>query len=382
MKITLLLNETGMSGGVRIALHQADQLRRRGHEVQIVSLPVPRVDPKTLRRYKQRKLLNDIRDPFGTIRRMLGPKRKISHSHLDLFPPFPHHQLEDYRTVVDADLPEADVLIATWWETALMAAATAPSKGKKVSFFQQYDANFRQPEDKVAAAWNLPAQKIVSSQWLADLASTRFGDESAIVVNNGIDLDLFDAPARGKQPVPTVGLLFSPAAPKGWPTALTVLQTVQKQLPNLRIRTFGMTQPFHMYPLPPGAEFELLPDQTRIREIYSGCDVWFCASTSEGFHLPPHEAMACRTPVVSTRVGGPMDMITDDVNGYLTAVGDETMLTKRLVEVLTMPEERWRAMSDQAYALARVLTWDLAGDRFEAALHGLMARNSAEPVAT
>ncbi len=382
MKITLLMNEVGMSGGVRIALHQADQLRRRGHEVKVVSLPYPKVHPKAVRRHKLRTVVNDIRNPVAAIKRLLAPKRKISHSHLDLFPPFEHYQLEDYRTVVDADLPDADILIATWWETALMTAATAPSKGKKVSFFQQYDANFRQPEDKVAEAWNLPAQKVVSSQWLADLAATRFGDDTAIVVNNGIDLDLFDAPPRGKQPVPTVGLLFSPAAPKGWPTALAVLQAVQKQLPNLRIRTFGMTQPFHMYPLPPGAEFELLPDQIRIREIYSGCDVWFCASTSEGFHLPPHEAMACRTPVVSTRVGGPMDMITDGGNGYLTEIGDVAALTSRLIEVLTMPEDRWHAMSDQAYATARALTWELAGDRFEAALEALLARTPAESAAT
>ena len=324
-----------------------------------------------IRRFKERG-----RKPVGPA---AEPARKASTSHLDQFPPFQHRQLEKFRQVTDADLPDADVLIGNWWETALMLRSIAPSKGAKVFFFQQYDANFGQPVELVEQVWRLPVPKIVCSQWLADMAATKFNDPTVVVVNNGVDLNLFDAPPRGKQPIPTVGVMYSPSPPKAWPTALAVLTEVKRRLPNLRIQAFGVINPLETMPLPPGTEYDLLPDQTRIREIYSECDVWFCASSSEGFHLPPHEAMACRAPVVSTRVGGPMDMIVDGVNGYLAEPFDEGTLTDRLVEVLTLSEERWKTMSDEAYKTARALTWELAADRFEAALRDVVARSEQEP---
>lgn len=382
MKITLFLNETGLSGGIRIALHFADQLRRKGHDVRLVSLPRPRLAGKALWKARAKRSIKAVLGWREALRALGRPSRRVSTSHLDLFEPFPHHELESFRPATDADMPDADVVIATWWETALMAAAFAPSKGVKVHFFQQFDANFGQPEAEVERAWRLPAQKIVCAQWLADLAARRFDDPTAIVVNNGIDLDHFDAPPRGKQPVPTVAVMYSGSAPKGWPTALAVLNRARQHLPNLRILAFGASAPYDGLPLPPGAEFDLLPSQDRIREIYSSADVWLCASTSEGFHLPPHEAMACRTPVVSTRVGGPMDMITDGIDGFLVEPRDEEALYDRLVKALTLPEADWRALSDRAYVTARGYTWEIAGDRFEAALQAAVHRDRGHAVAT
>ncbi len=78
--------------------------------------------------------------------------------------------------------------------------------------------------------------------------------------------------------------------------------------------------------------------------------------------------MACRCPVVSTQVGGPIDIVTDGVNGYLVPVGDVASLAERLVHVLTLPGSTWKEMSDAAYATATSYTWDDATKLFEAAL--------------
>ena len=93
----------------------------------------------------------------------------------------------------------------------------------------------------------------------------------------------------------------------------------------------------------------------------------------EGFHLPPLEAMACRCPVVSTRVGGPVDIIEDGVNGYLVDVEDVESLADRLIRVLSLPESEWRSMSEAAYRAATRYTWDDATDLFEAALQKAVA---------
>jgi glycosyltransferase involved in cell wall biosynthesis len=102
--------------------------------------------------------------------------------------------------------------------------------------------------------------------------------------------------------------------------------------------------------------------------LYSRCDVWLCGSRSEGFHLPPIEAMACRCPVVSTRVGGPMDIVEEGVNGFLVEVDSATVLARKAVDVLNLSNEAWKAMSAAAEETARRYSWDDATDLFERAL--------------
>jgi glycosyltransferase involved in cell wall biosynthesis len=112
-----------------------------------------------------------------------------------------------------------------------------------------------------------------------------------------------------------------------------------------------------------------------LKDLYSQCDVWLCGSVREGFHMPPMEAMACRCPVVSTRVGGPMDMVQDGVNGYLVDIGDVDALAKRLSKVLNSSQEEWGKMSDAAYRTATDYTWDKATELLEQALKFTIERN-------
>jgi glycosyltransferase involved in cell wall biosynthesis len=146
---------------------------------------------------------------------------------------------------------------------------------------------------------------------------------------------------------------------------------------------FGESGPYADLPLPPGTEFFRQPAQDKIKDIYAKCDVWLCGSWSEGFHLPPLEAMACRCPVVSTRVGGPQDLIQDGINGYLVPCGDVDALADRLVRLLTLSDVQWKAMSDAAYSTAHLYTWEGVTERFEQALYVAVERShtTAMPLA-
>lgn len=74
-------------------------------------------------------------------------------------------------------------------------------------------------------------------------------------------------------------------------------------------------------------------------------------SRAESFGAVLVEALACGTPVVATRCGGPEDIVTDEV-GILVPPEDPEALAVALESVLDHPERYEREVL-RAHALAR-----------------------------
>ena len=360
MRITFVLGGLNMTGGTKVLSIYADRLQRRGHEVAVVARP-----PK---RMKVTSRVKSVLTGRGWPELPKRPRSFFDGSSLNV------HLIDKYRPVVDADVPDADVVVATWWETAEWVGALSPSKGAKVHFIQCQEGYplFRDPAvvARTAAIYKLPMMRITISHSLVDWLREQQGCDPAAMplIPIAIDPNQFHAPPRGKQAFPTVGLLYHFDPSKGVDVSRKALELVARQLPDLRVISFGSYVPADEQLLPPGTLFHHSPPQDKIRDIYAQCDVWLCASRVEGFHAPPMEAMACRCPVVSTRVGGPDQIVQDGVNGYLVPIDDADGLADRLLKVLTLPDADWLAMSDAALRTTQGYTWDDATDRFEAAL--------------
>lgn len=360
MKITFVLPHAGLAGGIRVVAIYAERLQKRGHQVFVVSLPRYRLP---LRRKAKRFLKGEG-----------WPADPPLASHFDGLN-IPHRVLDSWRPVVDADVPDADVIVATWWETAEWVANLSPTKGAKVYFIQHYETHAGQPVERVKATWTLPLHKVAISRWLSEVAATEFADPYASLVPNSVDTKQFYAPPRSKQSIPTVGLLYSHKKWKGCDVSLAAFAQAAQQIKNLRLIAFGEGKPSPALPLPAGSEYFHQPEQDSIKDIYSRCDVWLCGSWTEGFCLPPLEAMACRCPVVSTQVGGLGDFIRNGIEGYLVPPGNADALAQGLIEVLSRSQTQWRHMSDAAYAAATQYSWDDATSLFEQALHMGIARS-------
>jgi glycosyltransferase involved in cell wall biosynthesis len=350
MRITFILPFAGLQGGIRVVAVYAKRLKQRGHEVVVVSTP-----PDILLRRK--------------IKLFISGRWQI-HSEPSYFTGLDveHRVLEQVRPVVDRDVPDSDVVVATYYTTAYGVQALSSKKGAKAIFIQGYEVEDGKPNLKLDATWRMPMHKIMVSRWLVQLAREKFGDQAISLVPNGVDLDQFHAPQRGKALVPTVGLLHHNSPLKGCGTSIKALKQVAMAMPSLRVVSFGAEQPELGLQLPRFAEFHYRPAQEKLRELYAQCDIWLSASTLEGFCMPLLEAMACRCPVVSTRSGGPIDIIEDSVNGYLTEVGDVGALADRVLHMLRLSPEEWRQMSDAAYHTATCFNWNDATDLFEDAL--------------
>ena len=259
------------------------------------------------------------------------------------------------------------MIVATWWETAEWVAALSPEKGAKAYFVQHYEVHEGQPLARVKATWRLPLHKIAVSQWLVDVAREKHGDEHVALVPNAVDRDQFNAPPRGKQPVPTFGLMYQPSRYKGCDICLEALERVRREQPDVRLVAFGTGPPTPGLPLPAGAQYTRSPAQDALKHLYGSCDAWLFGSRSEGFGLPLLEAMACRTPVIATPAGAAPELVAGG-GGVLVRPEDPEDMARAIARVARMTDAQWRAMSDAALVMASAYGWEESTDLFEAAL--------------
>lgn len=353
MKITFVLPTLSLTGGIRVVSIFAELLRKRGHSVFVISLPHPQPSMR-----QQVKSLLRGRGWIST------PENEPSFfDNLGV-----EHKITDrYRPVEDKDVPDADVVVATWWETAEWVAKLSPSKGAKAYFIQHHEIFDYLPQGRVEATWMLPMHKITISEWLVELARTKYGDRQVSLAPPTVDTKQFYASPRNKQSVPTVGLMYSTIYWKGTDIALKAFSLAAEKIPNLRLVAFSAAALSSELPLPANAEYVIQPDQDKIKDYYTKCDAWLLPSRSEGFGLPIIEAMACRTPVISTPVGAAPEILSGGT-GILVKPEDPEEMAKAIEYMCQLPNSKWQAMSEAAYAKVNNYTWEDATDHFEAGL--------------
>jgi N-acetyl-alpha-D-glucosaminyl L-malate synthase BshA len=82
-------------------------------------------------------------------------------------------------------------------------------------------------------------------------------------------------------------------------------------------------------------KIHFLGKQDRINELLPLADLLLMPSELESFGLAALEAMACKVPVIATRVGGVPELIEDGVSGLLYRVGDVDGMAKGALRLLT-----------------------------------------------
>lgn len=360
MRITIVLPEANLSGGIRVAAIYADRLRKRGHQVVVVypEQRQPRLGRKVRSWLKGNGWPRTLPD---------GP------SHLDTGE-YERRVLRPWRPVTDIDVPDADIVIATWWETAEWVAGLSPTKGAKVYFIQGYEIFTGHQVERLKATWFLPMHKVVVSSWLEEVARSKFGDDRACVVPNSVDLEQFNAPPRSKRSIPRVGMVYSGGGLKGCDISLKAYSLAAQVRPDLQLLAFGHRPPTPELPLPEGARFTLRPAPEQLSSLYASCDAWLFGSREEGFGLPILEAMACRTPVIAAPAGAAPELLQSG-GGWLVRPEDPEDMSRAILNLCDTLGADWETMSARAYATACSYSWDDATDRLLRALDTALERD-------
>jgi glycosyltransferase involved in cell wall biosynthesis len=338
-------------GGFKVIAQRAAELQRLGHKVLLVS---PK--PERPRRFA------------GPLRRLpfYGPSREN-----DSFLKgrgLKNVVLDRWRPVTAADLPDADVVMGTWWETMEWVDALPASKGVKMQFVQHYEVFDHLPRDRARAVLAMPHPKIVVASWIAEKIGTH-GDAPVAVVANDIDTAAFRPPVGNEDRPPVFGICYAEGPVKNMALAFDAFAALEEARPDARLIAFGAhpPSPMHMRLLD---RFEMAPAQDAIPSLYGTCRAWLMPSTSEGFGLPILEALACGTPVISTPTGIAADVL-DGSNGEVVPQ-DPSAFEGAMRRFVDIPGGEWVTASARARRAAERWSLSANGKAFEAAILSLM----------
>jgi glycosyltransferase involved in cell wall biosynthesis len=361
LRVTIPLAGLNLSGGVKSLCLLANHLGTRDHRVTILAPdfapdpPVP-IDPSV----RLRILGSGPSWLPDSARRVLHLARLA---------------LESTR---DADICLANYFTTAW--AAWLGSVIRPSRCVLAYNVRGYEsqshgtlANAGTVGRRVRAwlaerSYRLPLRKICTTEWLRQ----QVRDPAAIVVGHGIDLDVFvPHETRPSADVITLGTVGRDGEAKGYPDYLRALARLPADLP-IRLLVAAPDA----VPIPDRYPATVVRPATEpaMADFYRSCDIFVFASRGEGFGLPPLEAMACGTAVITTDCGGIHAFAEAEHNCLITSVADPSALANA-IERLVANRCLRELLGTSGVRTARRFSRDEMHARFERILSRLADRN-------
>ena len=404
MKITFVLSTLEQVGGVRVVFEYANRLQKRNHQVSIV---YPVVNLPFLKRASFGELvgwfLTNVARHIKQISRGGHPQPFETASPLIKIP------VLSSRFVKSAEktIPDADVVVATSWETAYTVGQLHAKKGRKFYFVQNYEIGhawsdghcwseakrlkrndetcalamadvtpkkrrLKATKEAVDRSYRLPLRKITISEWLRRLIEDKFGQHVDAIIPNGVNFDIFFEEENGRHDSAPLNVLmpYRRDKAKGFSDGLEALALVRKRHPNARLSVFGKRTPlsFGKLPrLPEWIQFHDRKSDAQLRTLYNGTHIFVSPSWIEGFGLPAMEAMACGCAVVTTDAGGFSDDLKDGENALVVPIRNPGALARGVCRLIEDNDKREK-VAENGYRYVQQFTWERATDKLEAIL--------------
>lgn len=351
MKISFPVFSLGSAGGERVVAQLAAGLAKRGH---VVNMIVPR----------------------GTSRDFLPDQKLVSIK--EVFCHLPKINLFTNSFALAFNTPKSDIICATAGLTTLACfiASKILRRGKLFYYIQNYESFFYQ------GLLRLPYKIMIESSYRffddfatdANWLNERILEESGrrgIVIHPGIDSKIF-FPRKVKKDKKNKVVLY--LGRNGWLRAPEVffeaIKLIGVKVSNLEV--INVTQEKWNYSLPCIYK-ECEATGGKLAELYSLADVYVLSSHFEGCPLPPLEAMACGTPVVTTDCLGVRDYAINGWNAIVVPPRDSYALSEAIIKLIT-EKKLAEQLIKNGLETSKKFSIDKTIDKFEKIFKNLLSK--------
>ncbi len=329
LHVTFLLPSKGAGGGVRAIKDFGNGLITLGHNVRIIfKLKEVDIARRVYRKYFKREI-----------------------NWLDYFQGDVLSYRKDLKNI---KFREREIVISMCAQTTLDAYQVQNSIIKVMHCHGLEYEDW----DRFIDAISLPIHKFAISNHVKESIEHYTSQKVLAVIPNGIDHTEYFRDGNISQN--GVGGCIRYRYSKDPQNTTKILTQLNAQLPDLPLYSFGIGKNPTKLPL----NYLNNPSVEEARTIYNKCKIWFLASIEEGFSLPVLEAMACGCVVVSTKCGGPHDLIIDGHNGYLVEVGNYGAIIYYINKLLA-DEGLFQKMSQNSIEIAQNFSWPKSADLLE-----------------
>ncbi len=387
---------TRFSGGIACIMQYAAGLAERGHQVMVVPM-LPSLEPRWCRggyrvlaqdpatfrwRHRRAALKAALLAAASPLSRGLRTRRGEARTAADILAlrasagrlPYAIRRAVSLEHLREA-LPEADVTVATFYETALAVALFGT--GRRCYFMQHFEPYFREEstdphlaELDARASYRLGLRMIANSPWLqARVREAAPGGETHLC-SNAVDLKVFNGePKVARRADEVVVLSFGGRgiAWKGFKEMAEAVRLVRQRLPATRVRW----QVYGGAALPadnPIAAYEDLGflQPGLLAEAYRRADLLLSASWYESFPLFPIEAMACGLAAITTAPGTEAYAIAGETAEVVLPRDPESVAAG--LQRLIVDLDYRTALAARGHAMSQRFTWARSVETLEGIL--------------
>jgi len=320
MRITFLLPDHSAvpAGGPKVVFEYANRLAEKGHDLCVV-MPNRIIDRRTA--------LASLADRIKYYARKHGWRG--GYAPCAWFEVDPAVRLRWVPSLAERHIPDADILVATFWQTAEVAAKYSPAKGIKHHLIQGDERGWDESvRERVRRTWRLPFQRIVVSRWLQDVVADEAG--GAQYIPNGLDFITFgiDAPIEGRNSRAII-MQYHRHIIKGSHVGIAALCQAKSIDSRFSAVLFG-TLPAPR-DLPYWMTYHHNPPQKLLRQLYNGAAIYVGPGISEGWGLTGCEAAQCGAALCVTDIGGHREYAVKGRTAVLCPPGDSDALARSII---------------------------------------------------
>lgn len=270
-------------------------------------------------------------------------------------------------------MPDADIVVATSWNTAEWVAKYPKPKGHKIYWVQDYEHIMTAPtkfRERIFKTYTDTFKIVAISAALRDLLADR-GIPSTFIPN-AIDHYVYSIQRAVNAPTRvSIGFPYRRESYKGTHDVLLALMKAKQRMEiSESVWAFGADP----HPnLPSWVEYHPRVSDGHLAQLYNQTKIFVVGSHFEGWGLPGLEAMACGATLVSTQTGGVSAYAVHEVNALLSPPHHPDLLAANILRLLAADEER-QSLAIAGMQSTRQYRWDTSVEKtvalFEDVLKG------------
>jgi glycosyltransferase involved in cell wall biosynthesis len=328
MKIVFPVLSLEMGGGARFIYHLANALADRGHDIEVV---MPEKGAQVW--------------PLRT-------------------------KLRRVKELTPSSIPSADFILPNFYST--VKPAWESQKGRVVRLSLGYEPLWVPDPETAKQTYLIGAPIISISQWHRQILLQETGLEST-VISGGVDTSTFHPYPKPSEQTGCKNIFYIMRDPNSgytWKGGTDFLKAVTRLKDQVNFELTVSIPESALFTSPVPCRIKTSTTDPELAQLYAEADLFVYTSYFEAFGLPPLEAMACGTAVVTTDCGGNRDYVRNGENCLLVPPSDIEQLSSAIYHLLTNDTERQR-LAATGPLFTKVWSWQRTADQVEAFLMSL-----------